>query len=62
MRKLVDGNDIQIKQFKPLHTRLNHRFCLLDAGCVENREEALIRRGIARRDGSDPRWKDLVCV
>ena len=40
MRELVDGNDFQIKQFKPLHARLNHRFCFLDAGCVENREEA----------------------
>ena len=40
VRKLVDRNGFQIKQFEPLHARLNHRFCLLDAGGVENRKEA----------------------
>ena len=40
VRELVDRNDVQIKHFKSHLARFNHGFCLLNAGCVEDREEA----------------------
>ena len=40
VRELVDWDDVQIEHVEPFLARFNHGFCLLNAGCVENREEA----------------------
>ena len=40
MRKLIDRNDFKVKQLKPLLTRLDHRFGLLDADRIQNGKEA----------------------
>ena len=40
VRELVDWDNVQIEHVEPFLARFNHGFCLLNAGCVENREEA----------------------